>query len=78
MEKGYPKKGSVLISLDGVSMSAKILRWLLLSNQYETFGYLDAFDWRFNGRENPYLFRDTLVRLLDSTKMEFKELTKTC
>lgn len=37
--------------------------------------YLDEFEWRFNQRDNPYLFRDTLVRLLNSPKMEFKELT---
>jgi transposase-like protein len=36
--------------------------------------YLNEFDWRFNGRDNPHLFRDTLVRLLNSPKMEFKEL----
>jgi transposase-like protein len=36
--------------------------------------YLDEFEWRFNQRDNPYLFRDTLVRLLNSPKMEFKEL----
>lgn len=36
--------------------------------------YLDEFDWRFNGRENPYLFRDTLLRLLNSPQMEFKKL----
>jgi len=36
--------------------------------------YLDEFEWRFNGRENKYLFRDTLIRLLNSPKMEFKEL----
>lgn len=36
--------------------------------------YLDEFEWRFNGRENPYLFRDTLIRLLNSPKMEFKKL----
>jgi transposase-like protein len=36
--------------------------------------YLDEFEWRFNQRENPYLFRDTLVRLLNTPKMEFKEL----
>jgi transposase-like protein len=36
--------------------------------------YLNEFDWRFNGRENPYLFRDTLIRLLNAPKMEFKEL----
>jgi transposase-like protein len=38
--------------------------------------YLDEFEWRFNQRENPYLFRDTLVRMLNSPKMEFKELIK--
>jgi transposase len=37
--------------------------------------YLDEFEWRFNGRKNPYLFRDTLIRLLNSPRMEFKELT---
>jgi transposase-like protein len=36
--------------------------------------YLDEFEWRFNGRKNPYLFRDTLIRLLNSDKMEFKKL----
>src|ERR1700730_10120917 len=36
--------------------------------------YLDEFEWRFNQRDNPNLFRDTLVRLLNSPKMEFKEL----
>jgi transposase-like protein len=36
--------------------------------------YLDEFEWRFNGRENRYLFRDTLIRLLNSPKLEFKEL----
>lgn len=38
--------------------------------------YLDEFEWKFNGRENPYLFRDTLIRLLNSSKLEFKDLIK--
>ena len=38
--------------------------------------YLDELEWRFNGRDNPYLFRDTLIRLLNSSKLEFKELIK--
>jgi transposase-like protein len=37
--------------------------------------YLDEFEWRFNGRDNAYLFRDTLIKLLNAPKMEFKELT---
>ena len=36
--------------------------------------YLDEFELRFNGRNNPHLYRDTMIRLLNSPKMEFKEL----
>jgi transposase-like protein len=38
--------------------------------------YLDEFEFRFNNRHNPYLFRDTLRRLLASGNLEYKELTK--
>jgi transposase-like protein len=38
--------------------------------------YLDELEFRFNNRNNPYLFRDTLLRLLTSTNLEYKELTK--
>ncbi len=37
--------------------------------------YLDEFEWRFNNRKNEYLFRDTLIKLLNSPKIEFKKLT---
>lgn len=36
--------------------------------------YLDEFEFRFNNRHNPYLFRDTLLRLLASTNLEYKNL----
>jgi transposase-like protein len=36
--------------------------------------YLDELEWRFNNRSNPYLFRDTLVKLLGSSNLEYKEL----
>ncbi len=36
--------------------------------------YLDEFEWRFNNRENEFLFRDTLIKLLTSPKMEFEKL----
>ncbi|MBI3895285.1 MAG: IS1595 family transposase [Acidobacteria bacterium] len=36
--------------------------------------YLNEFEWRFNNRSNPYLFRDTLLRLLTAPKMEYKDL----
>jgi len=38
--------------------------------------YLDELESRFNNRHNPFLFRDTLLRLLASSNIEYKELTK--
>ena len=36
--------------------------------------YLDELEWRFNNRENPYLFRDTLLKLIKSGNLPYKEL----
>jgi transposase-like protein len=38
--------------------------------------YLQEMTWRFNNRKNQYLFRDTLMRLLASDNLEYKDLTK--
>lgn len=37
--------------------------------------YLDELEWRFNNRENPNLFRDTIKKLIESEKLEFAKLT---
>jgi transposase-like protein len=37
--------------------------------------YLDELEWRFNNRENPWLFRDTLLKLIGSDNLEYKTLT---
>jgi len=37
--------------------------------------YLNEMSWRFDNRENPYLFRDTLKLMLKSDNLEFKILT---
>jgi transposase-like protein/IS1 family transposase len=37
--------------------------------------YLDELEWRFNNRDNPWLFRDTLIRLLKAEHVEYGELT---
>lgn len=38
--------------------------------------YLDEAEWRFNNRNNPYLFRDTLLILLHDDPLTYKALTK--
>lgn len=37
--------------------------------------YLDELEWRFNNRENPFLFRDTLRRMIESDNLEYAKLT---
>ena len=37
--------------------------------------YLDEMCFRFNNRKNPYLFRDTILKLIASPNLEYKELT---
>ncbi len=37
--------------------------------------YLNEMCFRFNNRKNPFLFRDTLKKMLESENLEFKQLT---
>ncbi len=37
--------------------------------------YLDEMCFRFNNRKNPFLFRDTMLKLIDSPNLEYKDLT---
>ena len=36
--------------------------------------YLDNMTWQFNNRKNPFLFRDTMLRLIASENLEYKKL----
>jgi hypothetical protein len=36
----------------------------------------DEMTWRFDNRKNPYLFRDTMLKLIHSENLEYKELAK--
>jgi len=38
--------------------------------------YFDEMTWPFNNRKNPFLFRDTMLKLIASDNLEYKELTK--
>jgi transposase-like protein len=37
--------------------------------------YLDEMTFRFNNRDNPFLFRDTLMKLIEAPILEYKKLT---
>ena len=39
--------------------------------------YLDELEWRFNNRDNPYLFRDTLLKLIQSDNLPYTKLVNT-
>jgi len=36
--------------------------------------YLDEMEFRFNGRDNPFLFRDTLLRMIEGDALPYEEL----
>ena len=38
--------------------------------------YLDEISFRFNNRENPYLFRDTILKLLEADAIPYADLVK--
>jgi transposase-like protein len=37
--------------------------------------YVEELEWRFSNRDNPFLFRDTMRKLVEAENMEYKELT---
>jgi hypothetical protein len=38
--------------------------------------YLDEMTWRYNNRDNSFLFRDTMLELLRAERLEYKRLTR--
>jgi transposase-like protein len=38
--------------------------------------YLDEMTFRFNNRNNPFLFRDTMLKLIEAPVLEYKKLTQ--
>ena len=51
-----------------------IAAWHPVSAKYFA-AYIDEISFRFNNRNSPYLFRNTLMRLLNSANLEYKKLT---
>ena len=36
--------------------------------------YLEELEWRFNNRNNPYIFHDTLARIMNTDPLEYRDL----
>lgn len=36
--------------------------------------YLDEFAFRFNNRDNPHLFRDTILKLIEADALPYRDL----
>ena len=36
--------------------------------------YIEELEWRFNNRNNPHMFRDTLRRILRTEPLRYREL----
>jgi transposase-like protein len=67
------------ITTNGIESAFSLLKrgiigtWHKVSAKHLS-AYLDEMTFRFNNRQNPYLFRDTLVKLLEADVLEYKKL----
>jgi transposase-like protein len=68
------------ITTNGIESAFSLLKrgivgtWHKLSAKHLS-AYLDEITFRFNNRDNPYLFRDTLIKLIEAPVLEYKKLT---
>ena len=68
------------ITTNGIESAFSLLKrgivgsWHKLSAKHLD-AYLDEMTFRFNNRNNPYLFRDTMMKLIESPVLEYKKLT---
>jgi transposase-like protein len=68
------------ITTNGIESAFSLLKrgiigsWHKVSAKHLT-AYLDEMTFRFNNRSNPYLFRDTLIKLIEAPVLEYKKLT---
>jgi transposase-like protein len=68
------------ITTNGIESAFSLLKrgivgsWHKLSAKHLS-AYLDEMTFRFNNRDNPYLFRDTMMKLIEAPVLEYKKLT---
>jgi transposase-like protein len=69
------------ITTNGIESAFSLLKrgiigsWHKISAKHLA-AYLDEMTFRFNNRSNPYLFRDTMMKLIDAPVLEYKKLTE--
>jgi transposase-like protein len=68
------------VSTNGVESAWSLLKRSIIGSYHQLSekhlpAYLDEFSFRFNGRENPFLFRDTLLALIKADALTYDELT---
>jgi transposase-like protein len=68
------------VTTNGIESAFSLLKrgiigsWHKVSAKHLT-AYLDEMTFRFNNRDNAYLFRDTLMKLIEAPVLEYKKLT---
>jgi transposase-like protein len=68
------------VSTQGIESAWSLLKRSIVGSYHQLSAkhlpaYLDEFAFRFNNRENPFLFRDTLLKLLSADALRYAELT---
>src|SRR5207249_6665325 len=67
------------VSTQGIESAWSLLKRSIVGSYHQLSAkhldaYLDEFSWRFNGRRNPFLFRDTLLKLVEGNALPYDEL----
>jgi len=68
------------ISTNGIESAFSLLKPGIVGSWHKVSAkhlpaYLDEMTFRFNNRDNPFLFRDTLLKLIEAPILEYKKLT---
>jgi transposase-like protein len=69
------------VTTNGIESAWSLLKRSIVGSYHQLSekhlsAYLDEFEFRFNNRENPYLFRDTLLALIHADALPYRELVE--
>jgi transposase-like protein len=67
------------ITTNGIESAFSLLKRGIIGSWHKVSAkhlaaYLDEMTFRFNNRDNPYLFRDTMMKLIEAPVLEYKKL----